>query len=76
MLAFTRHAFAREGGRLSLHDPLAIGAAIDETLMEWEPARLTIGSDGETRRTPGPPNCRVAVGVDTARFVRLLLERL
>src|SRR6266700_1652147 len=76
VLAFTRHAFAREGGRLSLHDPLAIGAAIDETLMEWEPARLTIGSDGETRRTPGPPNCRVAVGVDTARFVRLLLERL
>jgi len=76
VLAFTRHAFAREGGRLSLHDPLAIGAAIDETLLEWDRARLTIGSDGETRRTPGPPNCRVAVGVDTTRFVRLLLERL
>ncbi|OLB96166.1 MAG: hypothetical protein AUH30_13375 [Candidatus Rokubacteria bacterium 13_1_40CM_68_15] len=76
VLAFTQHAFAREGGRLTLHDPLAVGAAFDETLLSWEPARLRIGGDGETRRAGGHPNCRIAVGVETERFVSVLLQRL
>jgi len=74
--AFTRRAFAREGDRLTLHDPLAVGAAIDETLIGWERVRLEIGPDGETRRSAGPPNCRFARDVDRERFLRLLLERL
>ena len=35
-----------------------------------------IGADGETRRVPGAPNCRVACRVDTARFARFAIERL
>jgi len=76
VLAFTRHAFAREGDRMTLHDPLAIGAAVDESLIDWEPVRLGIGSDGETRRAAGTPNCRFARVVDGQRFLRVLLERL
>ena len=76
VLAFTRHAFAREGNRLTLHDPLAVAAAFDETLLDWEVVRLRVGDDGETRRASGPPNCRVAVGVETPRFVSVFLKRL
>jgi inosine-uridine nucleoside N-ribohydrolase len=73
---FTARAFAREGGRLTLHDPLAVAAALDATLLDWEPARIVVGPDGETRRGAGPPNCRVARGLDTARFLTLFLDRL
>ncbi|HXG16081.1 MAG TPA: nucleoside hydrolase [Calidithermus sp.] len=73
---FSARPFAREGGRLTLHDPLAVAAALDETLVEWEPVRLAVGRDGETRRTAGPPNCRLATRVDTARFLRQFLDRV
>jgi inosine-uridine nucleoside N-ribohydrolase len=76
VLAFTAHAFRRETGRMTLHDPLAVGAAVDPTLVQWEPARLEIGPGGQTRRVPGTPNCRVARTVDRARFLSMLLERL
>ena len=74
--AFTRRAFAADPEGLHLHDPLAMGVAIDPTLVEWEPVRIAIGADGETRRVPGPPNCRVARRVDRARFMAIFLERL
>jgi len=44
--------------------------------VTWERVRLTIGADGETRRRAGAPNCRVAMGVDRARFVARFLERI
>jgi len=68
------HAGGAQG--MMLHDPLALAAALDPTLVEWEPVRLAIGGDGETRRAAGEPNCRVARGVDTDRFLRLFLDRL
>ena len=78
--AFTERGFridtARGSRGMVLHDPLAVGVAIDASLVSWEPVRLTIGSGGETRRAPGAPNCRVARTVDTARFLPMLLERL
>jgi purine nucleosidase/pyrimidine-specific ribonucleoside hydrolase len=73
---FTARAFAREGGRLTLHDPLAMAAALDETLVEWEPARIAVGPDGESRRAAGPPNCRLARGLDADRFLTLFLDRV
>jgi inosine-uridine nucleoside N-ribohydrolase len=76
ILAFTRRAFRLAGGAMHLHDPLAVAVALDPTLVEWEMTRLQVGSDGATRRMPGPPNCRVARCVDRARFVATLLERL
>lgn len=77
--AFTARVFReqRDGAAgLTLHDPLAVGAAVDPTLLTWERVRLTVGADGETRVAAGAPNCRVATRVDRARFVSLFLERL
>lgn len=61
---------------MTLHDPLAVGLALDPSLGTWEAVRLTIGPDGETLRASGPPNCRVAKGVESDRFIRLFLDRL
>jgi inosine-uridine nucleoside N-ribohydrolase len=85
VLASRIQAFSERGFRIShgdgaqgmaLHDPLAVGLALDPSLGKWEAARLAIGPDGETGRASGPPNCRVAKGVDTDRFIRLFLDRL
>jgi purine nucleosidase/pyrimidine-specific ribonucleoside hydrolase len=77
---FTERAFRvdlAQGKRgLVLHDPLAVGVALDPTLVEWEPVRLAIGGDGETRRTAGEANCRFARVVDAPRFLQWFLERL
>ena len=61
---------------MALHDPLAVGLAVDPSLGKWEAVRLAIGPDGETLRTSGAPNCQVAKGVDSDRFIRLFLDRL
>ena len=61
---------------MALHDPLAVGLALDPSLASWEPVRLAIGPDGETVRTSGPANCRFAKRVESDRFIRLFLDRL
>jgi len=77
---FTAHAFRSDHERgdvsIALHDPLAVGVAIDPSLVEWERVRLAVGPDGETRRAAGAPNCRFARAVDTGRFLELFLGRL
>lgn len=78
--AFTAPGFRESEGHgipgLTLHDPLAVGAAVDPTLMTWERVRVTVGADGETRHASGAPNCRVATRVNRDRFVAMFLERL
>lgn len=78
--AFTERGFRVDTERgtrgMILHDPLAVGVAVDPTLVTWESARLTIGPDGETVRARGVPNCRIARVVDTRRFLDTFLERL
>jgi len=61
---------------MDLHDPLAVGVALDPTLVRWEPVRLAIGPEGQTRRGTGEPNARFAHVVDTPRFLSMFLERL
>jgi purine nucleosidase/pyrimidine-specific ribonucleoside hydrolase len=77
---FTARAFradhASGGAGVALHDPLAVGVAIDPGLVDWESASIVIGPDGETRRAPGAPNCRFARVVDAPRFLRMFLGRL
>jgi inosine-uridine nucleoside N-ribohydrolase len=78
--AFTRRGFGPWAGPdtsvMVQHDALAVAVAIDPTLVQWETTRLVIGPDGETRRAPGPPNCRVAGAVDVRRFLAMFLDRL
>jgi inosine-uridine nucleoside N-ribohydrolase len=78
--AFTDRAFGVDASRgtrgMVMHDPLAVAVAAEPGLVEWEPARLAIGADGETRRASGQPNCRIARGVDAPRVLARLLEAL
>jgi inosine-uridine nucleoside N-ribohydrolase len=78
--AITRRAFASRDGTgersLALHDPLAIGVAADPSIVGLEEMCLRVGSEGETRRAAGPPNCRVATRVDAPRFTAWFLEAL
>ena len=78
--AFSERAFRIAHGDgsqgVALHDPLAVAVAVDPSLATWEAMRLAIGPDGETLRASGAPNCRVAKGVESDRFLRLFLDRL
>lgn len=78
--AVTARGFRVDSGRgaggLVLHDPLALGLAIDPTLCTWEAARLVVESDGALGRAAGVPNCRVARRVEAERFLALFLDRL
>jgi purine nucleosidase/pyrimidine-specific ribonucleoside hydrolase len=78
--AFTAGAFQAESRRgrpgMVLHDPLAVGAATAPQLVEWEPMRLAVGPGGETRRSSGVSNCRVAVRIDVEAFLGMFLDRL
>jgi purine nucleosidase/pyrimidine-specific ribonucleoside hydrolase len=74
---FTARSFRVDGaGGMTLHDPLAVGLAADASLATWEPARIAIGADGQTRRAPGAPNVRIAGIVDAPRFLRVFTEAL
>ena len=78
--AFTRRGFTVDAPRgtptMVLHDPLAVAAALDPTLVGWEEVRLQIGPGGETRRASGAVNCRFARTVDVPRFLGAFLDRL
>lgn len=68
-------------GGCGLHDPLAVGVAIDPTLVKIEPMRVTVVTEGEeTGRTVGSPeggpNIGVCTGVDAERFLRHFAGRI
>ncbi len=87
----TRRALDRgEGERgMPLHDPLAVGVALDPTVVGLE--RLHVAMETEGRETLGmsladlrsvpaderaAPTCAVATSVDAPRFLSLFLERV
>jgi inosine-uridine nucleoside N-ribohydrolase len=72
---------------MALHDPLAVGVAVDPSLVSFEPlhvaveceGRLTRGmtvADRRPHRTRPAPTCRAALEVDAPRFLRLFLDRV
>jgi inosine-uridine nucleoside N-ribohydrolase len=86
---FTAHAFDRGAGALTLHDPLAVGLAVDPSLAASDRLHvdvecrgaLTRGMSVADRRPVAegerlPANCAVAMRVRTERFLDLFLERL
>ena len=60
----------------SLHDPLAVAAAIDPDLLTCRPAHASVVTDGDERgrtlATYGDGTVKVAVGVDAGRAVALV----
>jgi len=90
---FTLHGFAfgaeRGDGGIVMHDPLAMGVALDPSLVGFEPLHVEIETEGQLTRglsladrrpmpshRKRPPNCRVALTVEARRFLDLFLERL
>ncbi len=59
-----------------LHDPLAVGVAIDETMCGLADLCLVCDDEGVTRPVEGEPNVRVAVTPNVGRFLMLFMERL
>jgi inosine-uridine nucleoside N-ribohydrolase len=56
-----------------LHDPLAMGVALDPTLVETRRVPLTVGPAGETVAGDSPVD--VATTVDAARFLEIFRIR-
>jgi inosine-uridine nucleoside N-ribohydrolase len=88
---FTAHGFdfetERGDGKMALHDPLAVGVALDPSLVTFEPLHIAVECEGRLTRgmtvadrrphRAGPaPTCRAALAVDGPRFMRLFLERV
>ena len=75
---------APELGGCGLHDPLAVGVAIDPTLVTLLPINLKVDLEGPTRgRTIGDENrmgesttTRAAVAVDAPRFLTEFMTRV
>ncbi|MEF2966404.1 nucleoside hydrolase [Paenibacillus sp. M1] len=68
-------------GGCGLHDPLAVGVAVDPSLVKAEPMRVTVVTEGEeTGRTvgtaEGEPKIRVCTAVDADRFLKHFLSRV
>jgi purine nucleosidase/pyrimidine-specific ribonucleoside hydrolase len=88
---FSLHGFAvgRRKSGIILHDPLAMGVALDPSLVGFEDLHVEIECEGratrglslaDRRELPSHrkrrPNCRVATTVDGPRFLKLFLDRL
>lgn len=72
-------------GGCGLHDPLAVGVAVDPSLVELLPINLKVDTNGETRgRTIGDEirlndetkTAQVAVAVDASRFLEEFMARI
>jgi purine nucleosidase len=69
-----------------IHDPLAVAAALDRSLVTTEALHVDVETRGELtagmtvadrrRLTGKPPNLDVAVGADVATFMDRLIERV
>lgn len=71
-----------------MHDPVAVGVAIDESLVGMQEGHVEIETEGvaATGMTvcdfrpnpviPRPPNARICLEVDANRFLRFFLDRI
>jgi purine nucleosidase len=90
---FTDHLFRVEEERgevgFALHDPLAVGVALDPSLVELTPLHVDVEDEGRVTRgasvadrrpIPPPeraqPTCRVALTVHAERFLDLFVSRV
>jgi inosine-uridine nucleoside N-ribohydrolase len=87
--AFSVSAQRTEDGAIYLHDPLAVGAVIDESFVATEHLHVEIETGGDIAegmtvadRRPmkpslkSPPNAAVCLQVDAPRFLSFFLDRV
>jgi purine nucleosidase len=75
-----------ELGGSPMHDPVALAHVIDDGFLDVRPAQVVVDcaweagrgrTNVDTRRRHGAePNAKVAVGIDSERFLELLLDRI
>lgn len=68
-------------GGCGLHDPLAVGVAIDPSLVSCEAMRVTVVTEGAAAgqtvgSTEGEPRIKVCTRVDADRFLQHFLSRV
>ena len=72
-------------GGCGLHDPLAVGVALDPSLVQLLPRNLKVDTQGpsrgrtigdETRLSDSAPTTKVAVGVEVDRFLTEFMTRV
>jgi inosine-uridine nucleoside N-ribohydrolase len=83
-MAFHRARGEDEG--IFLHDPLAVGVALDPSLVRLEPMALAVETRGELtagmvvadlrRGSPATPTADVCVDVEAERFLQLFADRV
>jgi len=86
-----RFQFAEEIGEggITLHDPVALAVALDPSLARFEPVHVAVECEGALTRgmsvadrrpiplgRKAPATCRVALRLETDRFLDLFLARL
>ncbi len=86
LVADLSRGLVRRFNGLSLHDPLAVAAAVDPSLIKFKAFHVDVELRGEytrgmtvTDRRPrsmAPVNVEVAVDVDSERFLKLFTERV
>jgi purine nucleosidase/pyrimidine-specific ribonucleoside hydrolase len=85
LLDLSAHGFAfgaaREGGGITLHDPLAMALAADPGLAGWTSLPVRVVTEPAEHRgrafvAEGAPPCRVALDVDIPRSLARVLEGL
>ncbi len=77
-----------EGG-ITLHDPVALAVALDPSLARFEPVHVAVECEGALTRgmsvadrrpipvgRKAPATCRVALRLETDRFLEMFLDRL
>ncbi|HSO95033.1 MAG TPA: hypothetical protein VLV81_03220, partial [Acidimicrobiia bacterium] len=57
-----------------LHDPLALLAAVDPTVVEVETRTVRVEPDGRVAGDPHGVPCRFVTGADIPRAIELVLE--
>jgi purine nucleosidase len=72
---FVQRMCSHSGWSGYLHDPLAVGVAIDPTLVLTEKAYAVVDSAGRTRMNGDGP-VAIATEVDAPRFLDLFLSRV
>jgi len=70
-----------------LHDPLAVGVAIDSSFVKMEEMKIYVETEGKVtsgmtlpfrhpKRIKDPPNCKVCTQVQAHRFLDFFIDKV